>query len=85
MRSLPLIGSGDQSRPSHFYRWPEWIRICKDNNLTRSMSAKGCEPDSAAVEDFFGRLKQEFFHKRCFRGCPHEQVHRYARRVHGLV
>ena len=39
-----------------------------DNNLTRSMSAKGCSPDNAAAEGFFGRLKQEFFHKRSFAG-----------------
>ncbi|PLS31100.1 integrase [Bifidobacterium margollesii] len=50
------------------YRWPEWIRICKDHGLTRSMSAKGCSPDNAAAEGFFGRLKQEFFHKRSFQG-----------------
>ena len=50
------------------YRWPEWIRICRDNNLTRSMSAKGCSPDNAAAEGFFGRLKQEFFHERSFAG-----------------
>ena len=30
------------------------------------MSAKGCSPDNAAAEGFFGRLKQEFFHKRSF-------------------
>ena len=40
------------------YRWAEWIRICEDNKLTRSMSAKGCSPDNAAAEGFFGRLKQ---------------------------
>ena len=50
------------------YRWPEWIRICKEHGLTRSMSAKGCSPDNAAAEGFFGRLKQEFFHKRSFAG-----------------
>lgn len=50
------------------YQWPEWIRICKGHGLTRSMSAKGCSPDNAAAEGFFGRLKQEFFHKRSFRG-----------------
>ena len=50
------------------YRWPEWIRICKEHDLTRFMSAKGCSPDNAAAEGFFGRLKQEFFHKRSFRG-----------------
>ena len=32
------------------------------------MSAKGCSPDNAAAEGFFGRLKQEFFHKRSFTG-----------------
>ena len=60
----PIIHS---DRGCH-YRWPEWIRICKDNDLTRSMSAKGCSPDNAAAEGFFGRLKQEFFHKRSFAG-----------------
>ena len=39
-----------------------------DNNLTRSTGAKGCSPDNAAAEGFFGRLKQEFFHKRSFAG-----------------
>lgn len=29
---------------------------------------EGCSPDNAAAEGFFGRLKQEFFHKRSFRG-----------------
>ena len=50
------------------YRWAEWIRICEDNRLTRSMSAKGCSPDNAAAEGFFGRPRQEFFHKRSFAG-----------------
>ncbi len=26
------------------------------------MSAKGCSPDNAAAEGFFGRLKQEFYY-----------------------
>ena len=30
------------------------------------MSAKGCSPDNAAAEGFFGRSRQEFFHKRSF-------------------
>lgn len=50
------------------YRWPEWIRIRKDNNLTRSTGAKGCSPDNVAAESFFGRPRQEFFHKRSFAG-----------------
>ena len=60
----PIIHSNRGCR----YRWPEWIRICKEHGLTRSMSAKGCSPDNAAAEGFFGRLKQEFFHKRSFAG-----------------
>ena len=60
----PIIHS---DRGCH-YRWPEWIRICAEHGLTRSMSAKGCSPDNAAAEGFFGRLKQEFFHKRSFQG-----------------
>ena len=65
----PIIHS---DRGCH-YRWPEWIRICEDNGLTRSMSAKGCSPDNAAAEGFFGRLKQEFFHKRSFAGVPMDE------------
>lgn len=44
------------------YRWPGWIRICDENGLARSMSRKGCSPDNARREGFFGRLKIEFFH-----------------------
>ncbi|BEK83908.1 hypothetical protein B19861_18500 [Bifidobacterium adolescentis] len=40
----------------------------RDFHAERSMSAKGCSPDNAAAEGFFGRLKQEFFHKRSFAG-----------------
>lgn len=45
-------------------RWPGWIRICERHGLTRSMSARGCSPDNAAAEGFFGRLKQEFYHNQ---------------------
>lgn len=77
----PIIHS---DRGCH-YRWPEWIRICKEHGLTRSMSAKGCSPDNTAAEGFFGRLKQEFFHRRSFAGRLYGRVHRHARRLHGLV
>ena len=50
------------------YRWPEWIGICEENGLARSMSAKGCSPDNSACEGFFGRLKNEFFHYRDWEG-----------------
>ncbi|ACV21390.1 transposase [Slackia heliotrinireducens DSM 20476] len=50
------------------YRWPGWIAICEEFGLVRSMSAKGCSPDNAAMEGFFGLLKREFFHGRDWRG-----------------
>lgn len=46
------------------YRWPGWIKICEENGLIRSMSRKGCSPDNARCEGFFGRLKIEFFYGR---------------------
>ena len=60
----PVIHS---DRGGH-YRWPGWISICEDNGLTRSMSAKGCSPDNAAMEGFFGLLKREFWHGRDWSG-----------------
>lgn len=72
MASLPLpgacrwLGEGDHpkihsDRGCHC-RWPGWIRICDEDGLVRSMSRKGCSPDNARCEGFFGRLKIEFFH-----------------------
>ena len=55
------------------YRWPEWIGICEENGLVRSMSAKGCSPDNSACEGFFGRLKNEFFHYRGWEGVTAEE------------
>ena len=60
------LGEGDHpkihsDRGCH-YRWPGWIGICEDKGLVRSMSRKGCSPDNARCEGFFGRLKVEFFH-----------------------
>ena len=70
IRALPKDGENPDihsDRGCH-YRWPEWIRIRKEHDLSHSMSAKVCSPDSAAVEGFFGRPRQEFFHKRGFAG-----------------
>lgn len=39
------------------YRWPGWISRVDNADLLRSMSKKGCSPDSSACEGFFGRLK----------------------------
>lgn len=67
------LGEGDHpkihsDRGCH-YRWPGWIRICEENGLVRSMSRKGCSPDNARCEGYFGRLKIEFFY-----GCDWDGV-----------
>ena len=36
------------------------------------MIAKGCSPDNAAAEGFFGRLKNELFYGRDWRGVGYE-------------
>ena len=41
--------------------------------LTRSMSKKGCSPDNAACEGFFGRLKNELFYGRSWAGVSIEE------------
>ena len=50
------------------YRWPGWIKRMEAAELTRSMSKKGCSPDNAACEGFFGRLKNEMFYGRSWIG-----------------
>lgn len=40
-------------------RWPGWLGLMERFGLTRSISAKGCSPDNAAAEGFFGRMKTE--------------------------
>ena len=56
----PLVHS---DRGGH-YRWPGWLSRIADAKLVRSMSRKGCSPDNAACEGFFGRLKTEMFFAR---------------------
>ena len=46
------------------YRWPGWLARIAEAKLGRSMSRKGCSPDNAACEGFFGRLKTEMFFSR---------------------
>lgn len=60
----PMIHS---DRGCH-YQWPGWIKRMEEAGLTRSMSKKGYSPDNAACEGFFGRLKNEFFYNRDWRG-----------------
>jgi transposase InsO family protein/transposase-like protein len=65
----PVIHS---DRGAH-YRWPGWLARIGDAKLTRSMSRKGCSPDNAACEGFFGRLKTELFYPRQWRSTSIEQ------------
>lgn len=60
----PIIHS---DRGCH-YRWPGWIERMNQAGFTRSMSKKGCSPDNAACEGFFGRLKNELFYGQSWVG-----------------
>jgi len=59
----PIVHS---DRGAH-YRWPGWLSRMSDACLIRSMSKKGCTPDNAACEGFFGRLKNEMYYFRNWR------------------
>jgi len=60
----PIIHS---DRGGH-YRWPGWLVRVNAAGLIRSMSRKGCSPDNAACEGFFGRLKNEMYYGRDWSG-----------------
>ncbi len=62
-----LDAAGERASPVHsdrgcHCRWPGWLGLMERFGLTRSMSAKGCSPDNAAAEGFFGRMKTEAVH-----------------------
>jgi transposase InsO family protein/transposase-like protein len=65
----PMVHS---DRGAH-YRWPGWLSRMRDAGLSRSMSRKGCSPDNAACEGFFGRLKTELFYPRDWQATSIEQ------------
>lgn len=44
------------------YRNKKWHAMLKQNNIFQSMSRKGNCADNAAMESFFGILKQEMYH-----------------------
>ena len=68
----PVVRSGRGCR----CRWPGWIHIREENDLTRSMSAKGRGPDNTAAEGFFGRLRNGFYHGRDWKGVGYDEFHR---------
>lgn len=59
------------------YRWPGWISLTKKYGIIRSMSAKGCSPDNAGCESFFGHLKRECFYGRNFENFSLENFSKY--------
>ena len=65
----PVVHS---DRGAH-YRWPGWLIRISNAKLIRSMSRKGCSPDNAACEGFFGRLKTELFYPRDWQATTIEQ------------
>ncbi|WP_165056814.1 MULTISPECIES: IS3 family transposase [unclassified Adlercreutzia] len=64
------------------YRWPGWIERCENAGIMRSMSKKGCSPDNSACEGFFGRLKNEFFYGRDWKGVSFEE---FSRLLNGYI
>ncbi len=54
----PVIHS---DRGGH-HRWPGWVSACENNGLTRSMSARGCSPDNAALVEWSRFPGQLFKH-----------------------
>lgn len=65
----PIIHS---DRGAH-YRIPDWINLMEKYGYTRSMSRKGCSPDNAACEGFFGILKREFFYNHDWSNVTREE------------
>ena len=74
----PVIHS---DRGAH-YRWPGWLSRMHNAKLTRSMSRKGCSPDNAACEGFFGRLKNEMFYPGDWKATTIEQ---FIKAVHDYI
>ena len=69
------------------YRWPGWLSTVESVGLRRSMSQKGCSPDNAACEGFFGRIKNEMFYHRswdkgpCYNFGHDDKIELYERRI----
>ena len=76
--AIEKVASSNERPVVHFdrgghYRWPGWLSRMHNSKLTRSMSRKGCSPDNAACEGFFGRLKTELFYPRNWQATTIEQ------------
>jgi transposase InsO family protein len=85
--AIDTVGPSDNKPVIHsdrgaHYRWPGWLTRIHNAKLTRSMSRKGCSPDNAACEGFFGRLKNEMFYPRDWQSITIEQ---FIKAVHDYI
>ena len=76
--AIETVGSNNERPVVHsdrgaHYGWPGWVSHIANAKLIRSMSRKGCSPDNAACEGFFGRLKTELFYPRNWQSTSDEQ------------
>lgn len=85
--AIETVGPNDNKPVIHsdrgaHYRWPGWLTRMHTARLTRSMSRKGCSPDNAACEGFFGRLKNEMFYPGNWQSTTVEQ---FIKTVHDYI
>ena len=61
------------------YQMKEFQRTLKKHNIIQSMSNKGNCLDNAVMENFFGRLKSEFFYQEKFKSVEEfiDKLHEY--------
>jgi transposase InsO family protein len=75
--AIETLGEGEHpvvhSDQGCHYRWPGWIDRMGSAELIRSMSKKGCSPDNSACEGLFGRIKNEMFYYRSWKGVGIEE------------
>jgi transposase InsO family protein len=65
----PIIHS-DQG---HHYQRKAYVDMLDNRECIQSMSKKGCSPDNAACEGFFGTLKTQFFYNNNYSGYTKEE------------
>ena len=66
-------------------RWPGCLALMDRYGPARSTGAKGCSPDNAAAEGFFGRMKTESVHPGRWEERRPRRGARPGRRLHPLV
>lgn len=67
------------------YRWPGWVALCRGGRPGPLHVRKGCSPDNAACEGFFGRLKNRVLPLQGLGGRARGRVRPPARRLPALL